>query len=172
MTKKPTVVGGINLTTKVKSKGFWVATVPIIATFITSILSLLGVEVAEEVINQYTAIAGVIISLLAQFGVLVDFNTKGIKDSPIVQGYTAPRNSNNPDEHIEYIKNMPQNEEWVDGNAHEVTENVQGLRDVDQEEVNEELANEAPIGLDADEKASDAQAPNSIPQEQLKQGGK
>lgn len=113
--KTPLVVGGINLSTKFRSKSFWVATIPLMATLIVSILSLCGVQGAEDIVNQYTAIATTIVSILAQLGVLVDHNTKGIQDSGIAQTYVEPRNSKDPQQSIDYVSTdnspMPPNEQ-------------------------------------------------------------
>lgn len=113
--KQPLVVGGINLSPKFRSKSFWVATIPLMATLIVSVLSLCGVQGAEDIVNQYTAIATTVISILAQLGVLVDHNTKGIQDSGIAQTYVEPRNSKDPEQSVDYVSTdnspMPPNEQ-------------------------------------------------------------
>lgn len=105
-TKQPKVVGGINLSTRAKSPAFWTGTVASIVTFVSSILALLGVQGFEDALNQVTAITGIVVSLLTQFGVLVDPNSKGAKDSEIVQtDYVKPRNSKDPNEFVQWQAN-------------------------------------------------------------------
>ncbi|AKA61428.1 holin [Staphylococcus phage Stau2] len=100
--KKPLLIAGNNITAKAKSATFWTGFVPVLATFIVSVCSLLGIKGAEDIVNQGTAIAGVVISFLTGLGVLVSHDTKGIADSPIVQDFNKPRDYNDPDKALTY----------------------------------------------------------------------
>lgn len=110
--KKPTVILGNNITAKFKSATFWTGMIPVLATFVVSVLSLLGVNGAEDIVNQYTAIATTLVSILAGFGVLVSHDTKGIADSEISQTFTKPRDSKDPDQGLEWS-----NGEWSNGES-------------------------------------------------------
>lgn len=92
--KQPKVAGGINWSTRLKSKTFWITTIPTLATIVVSVLSLCGVDGAEDIVNQGTAIATTIVGILAQVGIIVDNNSKGLKDSGMAQELTKPRDEN------------------------------------------------------------------------------
>ena len=96
--KKPTVFLGNNITAKFKSATFWTGMIPAVATFLVSVASLLGIKGAEDIVNQGTAIATTIVSILTGFGVLVSHDTKGVSDSGIVKTYTKPRDSEDPEQ--------------------------------------------------------------------------
>lgn len=104
-TKQPTVVGGINLSTRTKSKTFWVAIISAVAVFANQITGAFGLDYSAQ-IEQGVNIIGSILTLLAGLGIIVDNNTKGIKDSDIVQtDYTKPRDSKDPNEFIQWQAN-------------------------------------------------------------------
>lgn len=104
-TKQPTVVGGINLSTRTKSKTFWVATISAVAVFANQITGAFGLDYSSQ-IEQGVNIVGSILTLLTGLGIIVDNNTKGIKDSDIVQtDYIKPRDSKNPTEFIQWQSN-------------------------------------------------------------------
>lgn len=101
-TKQPTVVGGINLSTRTKSKTFWVAIISAVAVFANQITGAFGLDYSAQ-IEQGVNIVGSILTLLAGLGIIVDNNTKGIKDSEIVQtDYTKPRDSKDPNEFVQW----------------------------------------------------------------------
>lgn len=101
-TKQPTVVGGINLSTRTKSKTFWVAIISAVAVFANQITGAFGLDYSAQ-IEQGVNIIGSILTLLAGLGIIVDNNTKGIKDSDIVQtDYTKPRDSKDPNEFVQW----------------------------------------------------------------------
>lgn len=103
--KQPTVVGGINLSTRTKSKTFWVAIISAVAVFANQITGAFGLDYSAQ-IEQGVNIIGSILTLLAGLGIIVDNNTKGIKDSDIVQtDYTKPRDSKDPNEFIQWQAN-------------------------------------------------------------------
>ena len=137
--KRPKVIGGINWSTRAKSKTFWVAIVSAIAVFANQVTSAFGVDYSAQ-IEQGVNIIGSILTFLAMIGVVVDNNTKGIKDSEIVRtDYKKPRNDKDPNEFIQWQSDVDYTREtFEDSNAEEVTESVDGLRDVDQEEIEEE----------------------------------
>lgn len=104
-TKQPTVVGGINLSTRTKSKTFWVAIISALAVFANQITGAFGLDYSAQ-IEQGVNIVGSILTLLAGLGIIVDNNTKGLKDSDIVQtDYTKPRNSKDPNEFVQWQAN-------------------------------------------------------------------
>lgn len=104
-TKQPTVVGGINLSTRTKSKTFWVAIISAVAVFANQITGAFGLDYSAQ-IEQGVNIIGSILTLLAGLGIIVDNNTKGIKDSDIVQtDYTKPRDSKDPNEFVQWQAN-------------------------------------------------------------------
>lgn len=100
--KKPIVILGNNITAKFKSATFWTGMIPVLATFVVSVLSLLGINGAEDIVNQYTAIATTLVSILAGFGVLVSHDTKGVADSEIAQTFTKPRDSKDPEQAVNW----------------------------------------------------------------------
>lgn len=100
--KQPKVIGGINWSTRAKSKTFWVAIVSAIAVFANQVTGAFGVDYSVQ-IEQGVNIIGSILTFLAMIGVVVDNNTKGIKDSEIVQtDYVQPRDSNNPNHYVQW----------------------------------------------------------------------
>lgn len=79
----------INWKVRIKHPAFWIATIPVVITFIYSILALLGItpSITEEVAqNAFIAVA----ALLAQFGITVDHTTKGVNDSEKAMTYDKP----------------------------------------------------------------------------------
>ena len=104
-TKQPTVVGGINLSTRTKSKTFWVAIISAVALFANQITGAFGLDYSAQ-IEQGVNIIGSILTLLAGLGIIVDNNTKGLKDSEIVQtDYIKPRDSKDPNEFVQWQAN-------------------------------------------------------------------
>lgn len=100
--KKPKIFLGNNLSAKVRSSSFWTGMIPALATFIVSVCSLLGIDIAEDVINQYQALGGLVISVLTSIGVLVSHDTKGFSDSPMVKSFNKPRDYKDPEQSINY----------------------------------------------------------------------
>ena len=141
--KKPKVFLGQNLSTRVRSPYFWTGVVGILGSAVVSFGGLIGVDLSAQVDNV-TANSSKIIEFvflaLGLFGVSVDPNSKGAKDSEIVRtDYTKPRNDKNPNEFVQWQSDVDYTREtFEDSNAEEVTESVDGLRDVDQEEIEEE----------------------------------
>ena len=102
--KKPTVVGGVNLSTRVRSKTFWVSLVGILVGVVTQVGTLFGLDLEDQV-GQYSELATGIITALGILGVLQDPNTKGIKDSGMAQTYTSRRDSKDPEQAIDWQNN-------------------------------------------------------------------
>ena len=104
-TKQPKVVGGINLSTRTRSKTFWVAIISAVALFANQITGAFGLDYSAQ-IEQGVNIIGSILTLLAGLGIIVDNNTKGLKDSEIVQtDYIKPRDSKDPNEFVQWQAN-------------------------------------------------------------------
>lgn len=160
--KQPKVAGGINWSTRLKSKTFWVAIVSALALFANQVTGAFGIDYSAQ-IEQIVSIIGSILTLLAGVGIIVENNTKGLKDSGIAKTYTKPRNEN-----VDPLQFQADNdytrEQFIDSQQEEVTESVEGLRDVDQEEIEDEEADEAPIGLGENESYEETQAPLSDPE--------
>lgn len=141
--KKPKVFLGQNLSTRVRSPYFWTGVVGILGSAVVSFGGLIGVDLSAQV-DDITANSSKIIEFvflaLGLFGVSVDPNSKGAKDSEIVRtDYTKPRNDKDPNEFIQWQADADYTREtFEDSNAEEVTESVDGVRDVDQEEIEEE----------------------------------
>ena len=99
--KQPKVIGGINWSTRAKSKTFWVAIVSAIAVFANQVTSAFGVDYSAQ-IEQLVNISGTILLALSAMGIVVDPNSKGVKDSGIALEYTEPRDENkNPVEFMQ-----------------------------------------------------------------------
>ena len=104
--KKPKVILGQNLSTRVRSPYFWTGVVGILGSAVVSFGGLLGVDLSSQV-DSVTAGSSNIIEfiflILGLLGVSVDPNSKGVKDSEIVRtDYTKPRNDKDPNEFIQW----------------------------------------------------------------------
>ena len=87
----------INWKVRLKQPAFWIATIPVVISFIYAILALVGVvpSITEDIVqNAFIAI----IAILAQFGIVVDPTTKGIGDSERAMNYDKP---NGGDENVD-----------------------------------------------------------------------
>lgn len=79
----------INWKVRVKQPAFWIATIPVMITFVYSVLAFAGFTPSiTEDIAQNLFIA--IVALLAQFGIVVDPTTKGVSDSDRAMNYEKP----------------------------------------------------------------------------------
>ena len=79
----------INWKVRIKQPAFWIATIPVVITFIYAILALVGVtpSITEDVAqNAFIAV----VAVLAQLGIVVDPTTKGINDSDRAMSYEKP----------------------------------------------------------------------------------
>lgn len=79
----------INWKVRIKQPAFWIATIPVVITFIYAILALVGITPSiTEDIAQNAFIA--VVAVLAQLGIVVDPTTKGISDSDRAMSYEKP----------------------------------------------------------------------------------
>ncbi len=79
----------INWKVRIKQPAFWIATIPVMITFVYSVLAFAGFTPSiTEDIAQNLFIA--IVALLAQFGIIVDPTTKGVNDSDRAMNYDKP----------------------------------------------------------------------------------
>ncbi|MGN5882759.1 phage holin [Staphylococcus simulans] len=91
----------INMKLRIKNKTVLTGIIGALLLFIKQVTELFGLDLSTQ-LEQVSALAGTIITLLVGLGVIVDPTSKGIKDSGIVQTYTKPRDSNNTDEMIQW----------------------------------------------------------------------
>ena len=79
----------INWKVRIKQPAFWIATIPVVITFVYSVLAFAGFTPSiTEDIAQNLFIA--VVALLAQFGIIVDPTTKGVSDSDRAMNYDKP----------------------------------------------------------------------------------
>lgn len=79
----------INWKVRLKQPSFWIATIPVVITFVYSVLALMGIAPSitqDTVQNLFLAL----VAVLAQFGIVVDPTTKGISDSDRAMKYDKP----------------------------------------------------------------------------------
>ena len=79
----------INWKVRLKQPAFWIATIPVVISFVYSVLALLGVvpSITEDAVQNLFIMA---VSLLAQLGIVVDPTTKGVSDSDRAMKYDKP----------------------------------------------------------------------------------
>ena len=94
----------INWKVRAKKKSFWVAIVSAVALFINNITGAFGLDYSAQV-QTGVDIVSTILTLLAGLGIVTDMTTKGIGDSEIAQTYSKPRNSKNPEQYVDWMKN-------------------------------------------------------------------
>ena len=94
----------INWKVRAKKKSFWVAIVSAVALFINNITGAFGLDYSAQV-QTGVDIVSTILTLLAGLGIVTDMTTKGIGDSEIAQTYTKPRNSKDPEQYVDWMKN-------------------------------------------------------------------
>ncbi|WP_200959708.1 phage holin [Staphylococcus simulans] len=123
----------MNWKLRIKNKTVLTGIIGALLLFIKQVTELFGLDLSTQ-LEQLSALAGTIITLLVGLGVIVDPTSKGIKDSGIVQTYTKPRDSNNTDEMVQWQNQATDKEfayaEFNDVMAEEV-EFEEGLRDVE-----------------------------------------
>ena len=79
----------INWKVRLKQPAFWIATIPVVITFVYSVLALVGIAPSitqDTVQNLFLAL----VAVLAQFGIVVDPTTKGVSDSDRAMKYNKP----------------------------------------------------------------------------------
>lgn len=79
----------INWVLRLKNKVTLSTLIVLVITFVYQVLGIFGVVpgVSQDMLIQ---LAGIIVNILAAFGVVVDPTTKGVSDSARAQGYTEP----------------------------------------------------------------------------------
>ena len=79
----------INWKVRLKQPAFWIATIPVTITFVYSVLALADIvpTITEDRIQNLFL---TVVTLLAQFGIVVDPTTKGICDSECAMKYDKP----------------------------------------------------------------------------------
>ncbi|UXR32299.1 phage holin [Staphylococcus simulans] len=91
----------MNWKLRIKNKTVLTGIIGALLLFIKQVTELFGLDLSTQ-LEQLSALAGTIITLLVGLGVIVDPTSKGVKDSGIVQTYTKPRDSNNTDEMVQW----------------------------------------------------------------------
>lgn len=123
----------MNWKLRIKNKTVLTGLIGALLLFIKQVTELFGLDLSTQ-LEQISALAGTIITLLVGLGVIVDPTSKGIKDSGIVQTYTKPRDSNNVDEMVQW-QNQATNKEFAYAEFNDVmaeeVEFEEGLRDVE-----------------------------------------
>jgi phi LC3 family holin len=79
----------INWKVRLRQPAFWIATVPVVISFVYSVLAMANIvpSITEDNIqNLFVAI----VAVLAQLGITVDPTTKGIGDSDRAMKYDRP----------------------------------------------------------------------------------
>ena len=79
----------INWRVRLRQPAFWVATIPVVISFVYSVLAMANVvpSVTEDnVQNLFIAV----VAVLAQLGITVDPTTKGVSDSDRAMNYDKP----------------------------------------------------------------------------------
>ncbi|MDQ7113887.1 phage holin [Staphylococcus simulans] len=93
----------MNWKLRIKNKTVLTGLIGALLLFIKQVTELFGLDLSTQ-LEQISALAGTIITLLVGLGVIVDPTTKGVKDSGIVKLYAKPRDSNNTDEMVQWQK--------------------------------------------------------------------
>ena len=79
----------INWRVRLRQPAFWVATIPVVISFVYSVLAMANVvpSITEDnVQNLFIAV----VAVLAQLGITVDPTTKGVSDSDRAMNYDKP----------------------------------------------------------------------------------
>ena len=79
----------INWKVRLKQPSFWIATIPVVITFVYSVFALVGIvpSITQDAVqNLFLAL----VAVLAQFGIEVDPTTKGVSDSDRAMKYDKP----------------------------------------------------------------------------------
>lgn len=83
----------MNWKLRIKNKTVLTGLIGALLLFIKQVTELFGLDLSTQ-LEQISALAGAILTLLTGLGVIVDPTSKGIKDSGIVQTYSKPRDEN------------------------------------------------------------------------------
>lgn len=96
----------INLANRFKNKATLVAVISILALLANQVAGVFGVDYSAQ-IEQLVTIAGTVLTLLAGLGIIVDPNTKGVKDSAIAMEYKEPRDDQDLNQAVGFVNDMP-----------------------------------------------------------------
>ncbi len=79
----------INWKVRLKQPAFWIATIPVVITFVYSVLALVGIapSITQDTVQNLFL---TLVAVLAQFGIVVDPTTKGVSDSDRAMKYDKP----------------------------------------------------------------------------------
>lgn len=79
----------INWKVRLKQPAFWIATIPVVITFVYSVLALVGIapSITQDTVQNLFL---TLVAVLAQFGIVVDPTTKGVSDSDRAMKYNKP----------------------------------------------------------------------------------
>ncbi|WP_281197629.1 phage holin, partial [Staphylococcus felis] len=123
----------INWKLRFKNKTILSGLVGAVLLFIKQVTELFGLDISTQ-LEQVSGLIGIVLTLLAGLGIIVDPTTNGIKDSGIAQTYVKPRDSKKEGQQVAW-----QNENnsfhvplYTDELAEEVEYN-EGLRDIDDD---------------------------------------
>lgn len=91
----------INIMNRLKNKATLVALISVVALMANQVCTIFGVDYSTQ-IEQLVNLSGTVLLLLSGLGIIVDPNSKGVKDTGIAMEYTEPRDENkNP---VEFVK--------------------------------------------------------------------
>ena len=89
----------INWKVRISNKTFWLTAVPALLLLISQVLTVFGVTWDYVGLStQLVAIVGTVFGLLALLGVVNDPTTAGVSDSEQALTYTAPRETDDPED--------------------------------------------------------------------------
>lgn len=96
----------INWKNRFKNKATLTGLIATGALLANQICLLFGVDYSAQ-IEQLVNISGTVLLVLSGLGVVVDANTKGVKDSAIAMEYTKPRNDQDLNQAVGFVNDMP-----------------------------------------------------------------
>lgn len=89
----------INWKVRLKNKSFWLAIIPAAILLIQQVLSIFGVNLELEGIQeQLVGIVGTVFAILALVGVVTDPTTEGLGDSAQAMTYDKPKGGDSTNE--------------------------------------------------------------------------
>lgn len=91
----------MNWKLRLKNKTVLTGLVGALLLFIKQVTELFGLDLTSQ-LEQASGLIGTILTILAGLGVIVDPTSKGVKDSGIVHSYSKPRDSDNPNEFVQW----------------------------------------------------------------------
>lgn len=91
----------INWKLRLKNKATLTAIISSLLVFIGSVANALGFDITGVLSNVEGTVTSLLMLLVA-LGVITDPTSKGVSDSEIAQTYDKPRNSQNPEEYVDW----------------------------------------------------------------------